>query len=295
MKRTFRHHTAQIDEFLIIIGSMKSGTSTLFKCLGQHPQIAACSQKEPDFFLRPTFTEEDLAHYRRLWAWNPDVHRFALEASPTYTSRDLARCNPAKSMRKANIPARFIYILRDPIRRIESQINHSLDLGWDRPPLQWMSYDPESVEVDIRVICASLYASQALQYIQRFGRDRMLMIKFEEMMEQPNRILSKIARFLGMDDGGFEELRFGVSNSSWQRSVALPSRMRRALKNPLVGRLAKLPPSPVKDAVRALFAKPRQSVRLTDRQRAYVLGIIGEDMTRLREELQFDTSGWTLE
>lgn len=39
-----------INNFAVIIGCMKCGTTSLFYYLSQHPQIAACNPKEPNFF-----------------------------------------------------------------------------------------------------------------------------------------------------------------------------------------------------------------------------------------------------
>ena len=40
----------KIKEYILIIGAMKCGTTTLFDLLAQHPQIAPCKPKEPGFF-----------------------------------------------------------------------------------------------------------------------------------------------------------------------------------------------------------------------------------------------------
>ena len=71
--------------FLIIIGAMKSGTTTLFRLLAQHPQIARPSEKEPHFFSRAERFENGLSHYQNLWKWRPGFHKVALEASTGYT------------------------------------------------------------------------------------------------------------------------------------------------------------------------------------------------------------------
>ena len=40
----------QNDDFIIIIGSMKCGTSSLYNYLIEHPSICPCSIKEPEYF-----------------------------------------------------------------------------------------------------------------------------------------------------------------------------------------------------------------------------------------------------
>lgn len=50
----------KIDNFGLIIGTMKGGTTSLFNYLAQHPQVCPCSNKEPDFFLTKVVYLEDL-------------------------------------------------------------------------------------------------------------------------------------------------------------------------------------------------------------------------------------------
>ena len=48
--------------FALIIGAMKSGTTSLFHLLAQHPEIAAASVKEPNYF-----SSDDV--YSKGWDW----------------------------------------------------------------------------------------------------------------------------------------------------------------------------------------------------------------------------------
>ncbi|MCH8112407.1 MAG: sulfotransferase [Proteobacteria bacterium] len=68
----------------IIIGAMKSGTTTLFELLSQHPEIAPCREKEPFFFASEEKYAADEDAYQMLWDWDPNRHKIALEASTDY-------------------------------------------------------------------------------------------------------------------------------------------------------------------------------------------------------------------
>jgi hypothetical protein len=41
-----------ITAFALIIGSMKSGTTSLFRYLAEHPELSPSTPKEPNFFSR---------------------------------------------------------------------------------------------------------------------------------------------------------------------------------------------------------------------------------------------------
>ena len=111
--------STNIDNFALIIGAMKAGTTSLFKYLSQHPEICACQEKEPNFFASDINWSKGLDWYQNLWKWNQDLHKIALEASTFYTR--LPEANAAERIAQIKAKFKFIYILRNPVERIESQ------------------------------------------------------------------------------------------------------------------------------------------------------------------------------
>lgn len=99
--------------FALIVGAMKSGTSNLFSVLSQHPQIAGCNLKEPNFFSDEREFSKGFSYYQDLWDWDPAVHSVALEASTTYTK--YPRCEAAERIVEAGKDFRLIYIMRNPL------------------------------------------------------------------------------------------------------------------------------------------------------------------------------------
>jgi hypothetical protein len=113
-----------IPRLALIIGAMKAGTSTLYRLLSQHPEICAGETKEPHYFSYDPPPQGPRDYFRR-WDFDPEVHRWALEASTSYAKYPW-RTGTAE--RIAEFPAEFrlIYILRDPVDRIESHIAHNV-------------------------------------------------------------------------------------------------------------------------------------------------------------------------
>jgi len=106
----------------IIIGAMKSGTSSLYEYLVQHPQICACSVKEPEFFSDHQDHAVGAASYESLWDIAPNRHMWCLEGSTGYTKYPEEPSVP-QNMHSYGLDPTFIYILRHPIDRIESDYN----------------------------------------------------------------------------------------------------------------------------------------------------------------------------
>src|SRR5579864_1872053 len=88
------------DAYVIIIGAMKCGTSSLFNYLASHPAICKCVTKEPEFFsAHQLHRRKGVAAYEHLWSFDPDVHLYALEASTGYTKYPEERDIPEKMYR----------------------------------------------------------------------------------------------------------------------------------------------------------------------------------------------------
>jgi len=182
--------------FGVIIGAMKSGTTSVFDLLSQHPQIAAASRKEADFFSDHAAPTDDWSDYLDLWAWDSKEHRIALDASVAYAKAPWVPDVPKRMASVPGVDYRFLYILRHPLRRIESQVRHSLYAGWGQPLDEGLTDD---------LLGFSRYASQLDAYLEYFTREQILLVTLEEFTEAPGDVLARCCRHFGVDpDFGFE-------------------------------------------------------------------------------------------
>ncbi len=115
----------------VLGGVQKAGTTTLFRYLQAHPQLAAPSRKETHFFDDETI---DWANpdYGRLGSFFPESlgARRAFDATPIYLfwPPSLAR------IRAHNPDAKLMFMFRDPIERAWSQWNMETRRGADDLP-----------------------------------------------------------------------------------------------------------------------------------------------------------------
>ena len=112
--------TLNIKNFLLIIGSMKCGTTSLFNYLATHPEISASKVKEPEFFTKKSSWEKGFDFYTKLWDYDEENHKFALEASTNYSkisriTNAADRIYQIRSEQKVNF--KFIYIIRNYLPR----------------------------------------------------------------------------------------------------------------------------------------------------------------------------------
>lgn len=270
-----------IDNFCLIIGSGKCGTTSLFSYLAQHPQISACSLKEPGFFSEDQIFNKGIDWYYKLWNWNPSQHKIALEASTSYTKIPFFN-NVPKQIYQSQIQAKFkfIYLMRNPIEKIESHFRYSGKLV------------PESHQIEPGLIETSRYAYQIDEYYKQFPAENILLLKFEELKDNPFRLLNKVCQFLEIDESwNFQNLD-KVYNASKDRVFDDP--IWQALKQvKLLYTFAKYIPDEYKNSLHHLLGQRRQlNHQLSIEQRNFILCKLQNDLQKLNRKYGIDLENW---
>lgn len=172
--------------YTIIIGAMKSGTTTLHFNLAQHPGIVTGTAKELDFFA--CRKNPDVTSYEALFpCLDKAVHAYTLDSSPNYTKTRKWSCAPRCI---AALPGhkRLIYLLRNPIERIESHIAHNVGMG------RWSADDwPLRHLLDI-----SSYAKQLGRFEKVGLLDNVLLLDFAELCIDPVSVCYAVHDFLNI-------------------------------------------------------------------------------------------------
>ena len=279
------------DQFALIIGAMKSGTTSLFEVLRQHPQICGASVKEPDYFLADS---DDSESYLNLWRWRATEHKVALEASVAYAKMPYFEGVPGRIKASKLGRFRFVYMLRDPLKRIESQVRHGVFAGWSR------SLD-DGIPDD--ALQYSRYASQLDAYLSHFDRDDIFVVTLEEFKQRPDAVLARICEFLEVESN-FEFSDAGTVRNSGEFFDA-PKSVAQVTQGTLGQFIAKhLLPTGLKNWLRRQLTKmsrrdqpsdDKGRWRLSPAERAQVVDSLAEDLKRLENEFGVDIhSHWDL-
>jgi hypothetical protein len=222
----------------IIIGAMKSGTSSLFTFLSQHPQLIAATRKEVHFFdggLRPAHDNyaEGPQWYREHFPLKREMGRGqkTFEASPLYLF------NPLAPRRIADLvpSVKLIAILRNPTDRAISHYFH--ETGKGREPLPIMSALLAEEERLRPVLEAGDYKSSAYihcsyqsrgryreqldRYAELFDKGQILVLGAEKFYADPVSSLRQVCRFIGVNEN-FTPDDLRTRNVSANRSEVEP-------------------------------------------------------------------------
>lgn len=176
----------------LIIGAMKSGTTTLYHLLKSHPDIFMAENKEPQYFSDDIKFNKGLRWYESLFARHGN-ERLVGEASTNYAKYPAFKNVPERIKRTLN-DAKIIYVLRDPVDRIYSHFVHNYYMGREENDFESVVNKSE------HYINVSKYYYQIQQYLEYFDRDHIKVILLDDLNDHPAETMADIYRFLGVDD-----------------------------------------------------------------------------------------------
>lgn len=268
----------QAEKFIIIIGAMKAGTTSLYDLLIQHSQIACCTLKESEYFSRKHGKELKVSRYQDLWEFDSEVHRWALEASPGYSKYPFEAGVPER-IYKYGLRPKFIYILRDPVERIESHFNYTKHFHY------YSGFNQESLDHAINV---SNYYLQLSQYAEYFSSDDFLILDYEDLRDNQLGLSKRVFDFLGLAE---EPVSARHSNPYEQHSRAEV----RLLQSSLLNKVAPLVPKGVRENIRLFLSKissPEPRFNLSEDDRILIKEKLADDMERLKDVYHVDIGKW---
>ena len=222
----------------VIIGAMRSGTSSIAHYLGKHPMIFMAPQKEVHFFDR-NFSK-GLLWYEEQFAM-AGSERVICEATQTYMYEQLALRRLAEFLPEA----RLIAILRNPVDRAYSHywLNRAQGkeiLGFseaiEAEPARLASGDSQD-RMTYSYVDRGKYLIQLESVCSYFPRDALKVVLFDDLLDDPEGTYRVLCDFLEVDSHLLPSEVGRVVNSfrmfrslrTWQLAKRLPPRMRRAV------------------------------------------------------------------
>lgn len=190
----------------IIIGAQKCATTTLFAILTRHPRIVGSRVKEPHFFSTSPDWRAELARYEALFDERPGA--LYGEASTSYTFYPHRNLRIWDDLFAYNPAMRLIYVVRHPVERILSSYVHHVARGFTREPIERV------VRSHALLLDATRYYTQVIPYVRRFGRERVLLLDFDDLVRRRRDTLERTAGFLGVDVDGLGEFEAVHANRS---------------------------------------------------------------------------------
>jgi sulfotransferase family protein len=282
---------------LFVIGAAKSGTTAFHYYLSLHPAIHMSVDKEPNYFsdeierASPAGAEQRLARYERLFDSPLDVRG---ESSVRYSFHPYPSGVPAAI--HARVPeARFIYMVRDPVKRTLSHYRHRVALNTEHRTLEEVIREPNDAEE--RYLCASMYAMQLEQYRRFFPAERFHVVAHEDFVRDPRSVLRSAFDFLGVDPS-FDSPHFGVRLNVGSENRQFSTVGDRLRRHPLyMGTLGWMRPDlrfKLVRPIRNLVSRPVAPPPATEAIERHLADTFAPDARRLRELTGHDFPDWSV-
>ena len=251
---TARIRTSGLRELpdFVILGGQRCGTSSMYKYLGRHPQVAPSLRKETEYFTIDYDKGEAWyrAHFplrvRRTMAQVRGRRLVTFEATPDYLF------DPRAPKRLADMlpDAKLIIMLRDPVERAFSHYHHNVRLGLEElsfreavaaestriaPDIQAMGDNPLDRVVNYRrysYVSRGNYGEQIARWLELFERDRFLFLLAEDFFEHPESALHALEAFVGVDTWSPPDfVNYSYTGSTVSDNPQLPQDLRTELES----------------------------------------------------------------
>jgi len=285
-----------------IAGAARSGTTSLWQYLLQHPDIfmpSDITHKEPSYFC-DTYGIESLDQYLALFS-GATTKKMVGEASGTYLT------SPESPIRiRRMIPdAKFIIMLRNPADRAYSLYNWMTREGYE-----WICSFEKALEVEMTgrygndqfknsnpqyyynylYFHSGLYSHQIQRYFDNFGRDQFCFALFDELKNDVKATVQEVFAFLGVDDTFVPS--FGVHNKG---SAPYSVSHQFFLKQELTRHLHRFH-VPHRDKIISMLmdlnTRPGKPPPMKEETRGILIERYAEDIQKTSELIRKDLTSW---
>jgi hypothetical protein len=171
------------------IGAQKSGTSWVYACLYEHPEICA-PIKEIHYFSRPRFEKGTLWYESHFAQCASKKQKGEFSTSYLYSKETPQR------IRDLYPDVKLIAILRNPVDRAISQYRNAIKSGEITEAVSFETF----VQEEESVINQGKYHEQLERYYALFSQEQILVLIYEDIKKDPRYFMQQIYRFLVVDD-----------------------------------------------------------------------------------------------
>lgn len=194
------------------IGAARSGTTWIYECLKEHPGICFSNKKETYFFDNDSEYQKGMDYYASFFSDCPEQ-----SVKGEYCATYLSSPEAAQRIKQHFSEVKILVCLRDPIQRVYS--HYLYDKAEKRIDLDFRS----ALEKDEKYINYGLYHTNLMPYCQRFEKDKILVMIYEDIQKSPREFISRIYDFLGVDASYIPDSLEMIANPTTQKAFFVPS------------------------------------------------------------------------
>jgi len=269
----------------IICGAQRSGTTSLYHYLAQHPDVFMAAKKEIHYFSRNY--NQGVDWYAKHFEGG-DTYAIRGEASPTYLD------TPKVPERIFSLlpEVKLCFILRDPIERAYSSYQHGLTFSQGEPrAFGQVIREPSGYQAYVE---RGFYYQYLCDFLELFKREQLHIMVTEDLKEKPTAVIRECFDFLEVDTSFVADLsmRFNVSQPIQQGGTLTLQRYWRKFKGFLLHTQLFSPAfrrqtARMRQVIGGVFfsQKSTRNRQIAEVDRAYLVAIYKEQVASMEELL----------
>jgi hypothetical protein len=205
--------------FFVGIGAQRSGTSWLFSCLNEHPEIFM-PRKEMHFFDNDYSKGID-------WYCDQFINSKEIQKTGEFTPDYMSNIQALRRIADLSTEIKLIVILREPIERAYSATQLYKSHG------QYMEENfSELLIKQPSFLAKSLYSSQIKDIYNLFPKENVLICLFDDIEKCPKSFFKNVCRFLSVEESFMPKIintKKNISSMSSLQSVINLPRLQKKL------------------------------------------------------------------
>jgi len=223
-----------MSKHLIIGGTIKAATSSIFTYLSAHPEICGSYIKETFFFTHKYTGDSDVdqREYEKYFNFSEPCS-IAVEASPNYLGY---KENVAPRIKKLIPDAKLIFILRNPVERLYSYYNFSVaklelpkDLGFDNYIKLCEGYSLNDAvtnkaritEKHLRALELGKYSESLKNYYDVFDASQIKVVFYDDIKSDIVQFMADLCHFVNVDPNFYQDYTFNKVNVTFSGRVKI--------------------------------------------------------------------------
>lgn len=271
----------------IIIGAMKSGTTSLHDYLSRHPDIFMSVPKETDFFTGKEPWEKGIEGYKACFAGYAGQKAVG-EASPNYAKMPFFEGVPERIYSVLG-PVKLIYVVRDPVERLVTHYVHALSSGHETRPFAKVLKNIETTPYS----WTSRYYAQLEKYLEFFPKECLLIVDQHALKNERKETLRRIFRFLEVEPDFYcPEFEKNIGESKYYGRKTFLGNVFQKPSRELWG--AYHPQEPKPSWFQKMMVSPIGRPELSARERQKLNSLFSDEMRKLRDFSGMAFSSWSV-
>ena len=173
------------------IGAIKSGTTWIYECLQEHPQVclAPKDQAKIAFFLKSSPLKEEIDQYQ---SFLPSKN---CELIGDFHVAYMKREESAERIKRHNPDIKLIVCFRNPIEMVYSLYRYAKFSKHKN----WESFE-QGLKVEPAMLESGFYYKYLEKFFSNFPKENILVLIYEDIWKDKVKFIQQIYKFLGVND-----------------------------------------------------------------------------------------------